>query len=95
MSAGDYTGLQVYRDARVRLRIGNGILAVTPVQGIRARAAFQEVRAGAALQGINTCDAPENIISGLSLNGVVAAIAGQRVRVLAANDALKTPDAVS
>ncbi len=94
MSAGDCPGLQVYRDARVRLRIGDSILAVTPVQGVRAGVALQEVRAVAALHGIVAGAAPKNIVSGFSLNAVVAAIATQHVHIFTADDVLKTLYAV-
>ena len=81
---GGFTSAQVHCDAHgpymSRPCIGNGIHAVAAIQGVRAVAASQPVIAGAALQ---------RVVS------PAAVITGQRVRILAADNALETPDTVT
>ena len=86
MCAGAFTSAQVHRNARVRPGIGNGVRAAAAVQGVRAGSAVQPVITVAALQGVRAGITPESVI------GIIT---GQRVRVRAADNALKPPDTVT
>ena len=61
MPSGDLISTQVHRDACVRPGIGNGILTVAAVQGVRAVVAFDDVVAVITGQGVRV-RAADNVL---------------------------------
>ena len=79
------TSAQVHRDACIRPFVGNGILA---------GAAVQDVRAGTTIHPVIAVATVQPVITGVAPDKVAVIITGQRVRVLTADNVLKTSDAV-
>ena len=88
-------GDEVHRVAAAANRFGDGIRAppIGEDESIIARAAINRVIPSAACQHIITARARDRIVTGKTINDVDAAISGERVVCLTADDVLNANDA--
>ncbi len=86
ITAGGFTGAQVYRDTCIRLDIDDEIITSATVQHVRSLAAIQSVSAGST---------PQRIVSLATVQGIITVAALQGVRIGAARNTFNRPNPVS